>query len=106
MNTSASKLALFLSALAVSSLFITPVVRAADDPADAKAQKAAAQKAKHDAEVLKKYDKNGNGVLDPDEQAAKQANDDKMKALRDAKKRKAEERAKGTATTPAQSQQH
>ena len=102
MNTSASKLTLLVSALAVSSLFATPAVRGADAQADVAAQKAAAQKAKHDALVLQKYDKNHNGVLDPEEQAAKQANDDKMRALREAKKRKQEERAK--AATPVQQQ--
>jgi hypothetical protein len=46
-------------------------------------------KAKHDAVVLKKYDKNRNGILDADELAAKQVNDQKMQALRDARNKKA-----------------
>lgn len=82
-----------ISVLAVTSMFTAPAVSAAvrnDAPkADRKAQQEAA--------VLRKYDKNGNGVLDADEQAARQANVDKMKALRDAKKRKAEERKAASA---------
>ena len=106
MKTSASKIALLVSALAASCLLATPAVRGADAQPDAKAQKAAAQKAKHDALVLQKYDKNHNGVLDPDELARKQANDERMRALREAKQRKAAERAKAAATaTPAQPQQ-
>jgi hypothetical protein len=58
------------------------------DP-DELAQEESDLKTKHDAAMLKKYDKNGNGVLDPDEQKLMQANADKMKALREAKERKA-----------------
>ncbi len=57
--------------------------------ADEQAKQVADAKAKHDAAVLKKYDKNGNGVLDADELALKQANEQKMQALRDAKDKKA-----------------
>jgi len=103
MKTSVSKLTLLISVLAVSSWFTAPVVRAAGDATDAKAQKAADAKAKHDAEVLRKYDKNGNGILDPEEQAARQANVDKMKALRDARKHKAEERKANAEKTNAAS---
>ena len=92
MKTSGSKLALLISALAVAFVFTAPIVWAAGETTDAKAQKAADAKAKHDAEVLRKYDKNGNGVLDPEEQAARQANVDKMKALRDMRKHKSDER--------------
>lgn len=58
------------------------------DPEE-QAKEAADLQAKHDAAVLKKYDKNGNGVLDPSELAVKQANEQKMQALRDAKNKKA-----------------
>lgn len=58
------------------------------DPEE-QAKQTADVKAKHDAEVLKKYDKNQNGVLDADELALKQANEQKMQALRDAKNKKA-----------------
>ena len=106
MKTSVSKITLLVSALAASCLLVTPAVRGADTQPDAKAQKAAAQKAKHDALVLQKYDKNHNGVLDPDELARKQANDDRRRALREAKQRKAAERAKAAPTAaPAPQQQ-
>ena len=101
MKTSASKITLLVSLFAAFSMFAAPMVRAGDETTDAKSQKAAEEKAKHDAEVLKKYDKNGNGVLDPDEAAARQANVDKMKGLRDAKKKKAEERKANEAAKPA-----
>jgi hypothetical protein len=93
-----SKLTFVISALAVAALFAVPAVRADDAPVnagaqtDAKAQKAAALQAEKDARALRKYDKNGNGVLDADELALKQANEDRMKGLREAKKKKAEER--------------
>ncbi|HVU34943.1 MAG TPA: hypothetical protein VHE61_16030 [Opitutaceae bacterium] len=70
------------------------------DPDEVAKQQADA-KAKHDAAVLKKYDKNANGVLDPDEAAANQANVEKMRALREAKAKKAAERAQSAAPTPA-----
>ena len=70
-----SKIALIASLLAVTGMFTFPAY-AADEKADA----AAAKKAKHDAEMLKKYDKNGNGKLDPDEIAARDADREKAKA--------------------------
>lgn len=87
----ASKLTL-AGMLALSSLITTPMTRAAAST-DAQAARQAALKAKHDALVLKKYDKNGNGVLDPDELARKAANEARMKVLREARQRKAAERA-------------
>lgn len=66
------------------------------DPEE-QAKEASDLKAKHDAAVLKKYDKNHNGVLDPEELAAKQANDQKMQVLRDAKNKK----VGATKTVPA-----
>ncbi|PTX96455.1 hypothetical protein DB354_07270 [Opitutus sp. ER46] len=93
---------MFVCALAVSCLLATPAVRAAGtDTPDTPSAKQAAAQAKKDAEILKKYDKNANGVLDPDELAKRQANVEKMKALREAKKRKAEERAKAKAAEKA-----
>ena len=79
-----SKLTLIVGALAIACLFTTPVVRAADEK-DAAAVKAE-KKAKKDAENLKKYDKNGNGKLDPDEEAALKADQEKAKAERKKKK--------------------
>lgn len=71
------------------------------DP-DEQAKQAADLKAKHDAAVLKKYDKNKNGVLDPDELSAKQANDAKMQALRDAKAKRSSAKPAPAADAMAQ----
>lgn len=88
MKNSASKLTLALSAFAVSFLFAAPMMHAEEAKSEAPmADKKADRKAKHDAEILKKYDTNGNGVLDPDEQAAKKADEDKTKAERAEKKK-------------------
>ena len=76
-----SKLTLLASVLAVACMFTVPAVRAADD-----AEKAA-KKAKKEAADLKKYDKNGNGKLDPDEIEAMKADQAKMKAEKEAKKK-------------------
>jgi hypothetical protein len=75
MKKLSSKVTLLASILAVASMFIVPAVRAADDDA-AKAEK----KKKKQAADLKKYDKNGNGKLDADEEAALKADVEKMKA--------------------------
>ncbi len=80
MKKLSSKVTLLASVLAVASMFIVPAVRAADD-----AEKAA-KKAKKDAADLKKYDKNGNGKLDADEQAALKADMEKAKAEKKKKK--------------------
>jgi hypothetical protein len=82
MKTSTSKLTLILSVFAVACAFTVPAVRGADD-----AEKAA-KKAKKEAADLKKYDKNHNGKLDPDEIAEMKADQEKAKA---AKKKKTEE---------------
>ncbi len=74
MKKLSSKITLLASILAVAGMFTVPAVRAADD-----AEKAA-KKAKRDAENLKKYDKNANGKLDPDEEAALKADMEKAKA--------------------------
>lgn len=79
-----SKITLLASLLAVAGMFLAPAVRAADDDAT----KAEKKKKKAEAD-LKKYDKNGNGKLDPDEEAALRADVEKMKAE---KKKKAEEK--------------
>lgn len=79
MKKPASRLTLIASMLAVACMVTAPAVQAADD-----AEKAA-KKAKKAAADLKKYDKNANGKLDPDEEAARKADIDKAKA---AKKKK------------------
>ena len=78
MKTPASKLILTAALLAVACAFAAPAMRAADD-----AEKAAKKKKKEEAD-LKKYDKNSNGKLDPDEEAARQAD------MRKAKEKKKE----------------
>ena len=81
MKKPASKIALIVGALAIACMFTVPAVRAAND-----AEKAA-KKAKRDADNLKKYDKNGNGKLDPDEEAAMKADQAKAKAETEKKKK-------------------
>ena len=81
MKKPASKLVLFLALFAVGAMFALPIVRGADD-----AEKAAKKKKKEEAD-LKKYDKNANGKLDPDEKAALEADVAKAK---EAKKKKSE----------------
>ncbi|MBI5766410.1 MAG: hypothetical protein HZA93_01340 [Verrucomicrobia bacterium] len=83
MKKPTSKITLLACLFAVAGMFTVPAVRAADD-----AEKAAKKKAKEAAD-LKKYDKNGNGKLDPDEKAALDADVAKAKAE---KKKKAEEK--------------
>jgi len=73
MKKLSSKITLLASVLAVAGMFTVPAVRAADD-----AEKAAKKKKKAEAD-LKKYDKNGNGKLDPDEEAALKADVEKKK---------------------------
>ncbi len=72
-----SKLALATAALAIACVFAAPIVRAADEKADAAAK--AEKKKKRDEETIKKYDKNGNGRLDPNEEAALKADQEKAK---------------------------
>ncbi len=81
MNKITSKVTLLASALAVAGMFVVPAVHAADDAA-AKAEK---KKKKAEAD-LKKYDKNGNGKLDADEEAALKADVEKAKAEKAKKK--------------------
>src|SRR5262245_48897302 len=80
MKKTASKLTLIAGMLAIACMLTVPAVRAADD--DAKAEK---KKKKAEAD-LKKYDKNGNGKLDPDEEAALKADVEKQKAEKKKKK--------------------
>jgi hypothetical protein len=81
MKNPASKIALAACALAVACVFTAPLVGAADK------EDAAAKKAKREADALKKYDKNGNGKLDPDEEAAMKADQAKAKAEKEKKKK-------------------
>ena len=80
------KINLLASVLTVACMCTTPVLRAqGDDPAaKAKAEKKAENKAKRDAGILKRYDKNGNGQLDSDEAAAMKAEQEKAKAEKQA----------------------
>lgn len=66
--------------LAVTCMLTVPVVHAANDEAKA-------EKKKNKAEVdLRKYDRNANGKLDPDEEAALKADVEKQKAEKKKKK--------------------
>jgi hypothetical protein len=85
-----AKITLLASALAIVGLFTAPALRAQGDDATTKK---AEKKAKKEAEILAKYDKNHNGVLDPDEKAAYEADVAKAKAE---KKEKKEKKADGT----------
>jgi capsule polysaccharide export protein KpsE/RkpR len=78
MKTPASKLILISGLLATACMFTVPAVHAADDKAEKKAKKAQAD--------LKKYDKNANGKLDPDEEAALKADVEKQKSEKKKKK--------------------
>ena len=71
--------------LAVAIATITTLsLRAADDAKPAKKAN------KPTAEEIKKYDKNGNGKLDPDEEAAMKADQAKAKAEKEKKKKEKE----------------
>lgn len=72
MKKSASKLTLIATMIAAAFVFAVPA-NAADD-----AEKAAKKKKAEEA-ALKKYDKNKNGKLDPDEEAARKADQAKAK---------------------------
>jgi hypothetical protein len=80
MKTPASKLLLISGLLATACMFAVPAVNAASD--DAKAEK----KKQKTAADLKKYDKNANGKLDPDEEAALKADVEKQKNEKKRKK--------------------
>lgn len=88
MKTSAPKLLLLLSSVAVFA-FTASSTYAGEPSSDSDAQKRAE---KREANALKKYDKNANGVLDPDEQAERQANIDRMRGVREAKKKKGDDK--------------
>jgi hypothetical protein len=75
--------ALFLSMAVTAAM---PAVRAAGETGDKKNE----HKAKPDAETLRRYDKNGDGKLDPDEQAAMRADENKAKAEKAKDKRSKE----------------
>ena len=88
MKKLSTKLTLLASILAIAGMFAVPTVRAQDDAAKAKAKAEKAEKKK--ADDLKKYDKNNNGKLDPDEETALKADVEKAKAEK--KKKKEEEK--------------
>jgi chromosome segregation ATPase len=81
MNNLASKTTLFVSAFAVSCALAASTVQAANEGISATAKKLQQHEARRELSALKKYDANGNGVMDPQEDAAKKAD---AKAKRDA----------------------
>ena len=71
-SPASKKLTLIAGMLAVACMLTVPAVYAAsDDKAEKKKKKAEAD--------LRKYDKNANGKLDPDEEAALKADIEKQK---------------------------
>lgn len=74
MKKTASKITLIATMFAAAFVFAAPSVHAADDAAKAEKKK------KQQEAALKKYDKNKNGKLDPDEEAARKADAEKAKA--------------------------
>jgi hypothetical protein len=80
MKKPAPKTILIASLLAVAGMLTVPALHAADD-----AEKAAKKAKKAEAD-LKKYDKNANGKLDPDEEATRKADVDRQKAEKKKKK--------------------
>lgn len=85
MKTPVSKLITLAGAVALALAFTSMAARAEET---ASPGKKADREAKKESAALKKFDANGNGVLDPDEQAARKASEDKARSDR-AEKRKA-----------------
>jgi hypothetical protein len=69
------KLSVILAAMYVAFAVSAPVVFAAEGGKHSKEERA-----KHKADLLKKYDKNGDGKLDKDEKATAKADHKKAKA--------------------------
>jgi hypothetical protein len=67
MKNPASRRTLFAGLIAVACIVTVSVLRAASDDA------AAEKKKEKDQADLRKYDRNANGKLDPDEEAARRA---------------------------------
>jgi hypothetical protein len=80
MKSRISQRLLLLGAIALVGLWMIPAAHAADDE-----RRKAEQKKQEDD--LKRYDRNGNGKLDPDEEAARRADEAKEKSGRERKKR-------------------
>ncbi len=85
MKKTPSKILIISSLFALLCAFAAPAVRAEDSGEKDKAAEKAAKKAKHEAEILAKYDLNKDGKLDDAEKAALKADEDKAKAEHKAK---------------------
>lgn len=72
------RLVLAAGATALALVAVVPLVRAASD----KSNSGGGEKKKHDEETLRRYDRNSNGKLDPDEEAALKADREKAKSER------------------------
>ena len=70
------KLALIAGVLLLLGAFALPALRAAEQRKGGAAQE---EPKKRGDDSLRKYDKNGNGRLDPDEEAAMKADQEKAK---------------------------
>jgi hypothetical protein len=77
------KLVLCASAVALAFFAVGPMARAADGKSKSGG---GSERKKHDDETLRRYDRNANGKLDPDEEAARKA--DEERAKNDGKKKK------------------
>ena len=86
MKKIASKTILLTTLLALAGIFATPAALA--QSGDSMKREKTEKKAKRDAEVLKKYDKNANGKLDAGEEAAMKADQEKLKAEKKEKQEK------------------
>lgn len=97
MKTLGSKLGLVVGAVALGFVLAAPLVRAANDkggpgPGSGPGgpgpggKSGGGERPRPDEDTLRRYDRNGNGKLDPDEEAAMKA--DQQRAKNNEKKKK------------------
>lgn len=77
MKRSTPKLVWFAGACVLAFLVAGPLARAASDKS--KSGDGNSEKRKHNDETLQRYDRNANGKLDPDEEAARKADQERAK---------------------------
>ncbi len=76
------RIALIAGALALAVLALTATAGAAQEKSGSRKDD---KKSTVSAEALQKYDRNGNGKLDPDEEAAMRADEARLKRQKDRK---------------------
>lgn len=74
------RIALVAGVFAVAVLGLTSTAGAAQEKSGSREKKSGVS-----AEILQKYDRNGNGKLDPDEEAAMRADEARLKRQKDKK---------------------